>query len=154
MNQHKNAAKEYLERQVQNASPAERVVLAYDGAIRFLLAARRAIEEKNIEARFINNKKASDLISYLLETLDMEKGGTIAENLRRIYFYMLRRLVEADVKNSVEAVDDVLAQLKKLRSSWEKLARGGEDTQQPQVETGQTKPEAQATTPKKVSATA
>ncbi len=130
MNQYKNAAKEYLERQVQNATPAERVVLAYDGIIRHLLAARRAIEEKNIEARFMSNKKAADLISYLMETLDMEKGGEIAENLQRLYFYMLRKLVEVDIKNSVEAVDDVLGHVRKLRSSWEQLARGGSDPEQ------------------------
>lgn len=130
MNQYKNAAKEYLERQVQNATPAERVVLAYDGIIRHLLAARRAIEEKNIEARFISNKKAADIISYLMETLDMEKGGEVAENLQRLYFYMLRKLVEVDIKNSVEAVDDVLGHVRKLRSSWEQLASGGPKPEQ------------------------
>lgn len=124
MNEPKNAAKEYLERQVQSASPVERVVLAYDGAIRFLLAARRAIEEGNIEARFINNKKAADIVSYLMETLDTEQGGEIAQNLQRLYFYMLRKLVEVDVKNSTEAIDDVIGHLKKLRASWEQLAKG------------------------------
>lgn len=129
MNPYKNHAREYLERQVQNASPAERVVLAYDGAIRFLLAARRAIEEKNIEARFINNKKAADIISYLMETLDMEKGGQIAEYLQRIYFYMLRRLVEVDIQNTTEPLDEVVNQLKQLRSSWEQIARGEQTTE-------------------------
>lgn len=149
MNQHKNAAKEYLERQVQNSSPAERVVLAYDGAIRFLMKARKAIEEKNIEARFINNKKGADIISYLMETLDLEQGGEIAENLRRIYFYMLRRLVEVDVKNDVEPLDEVIGQLRELRASWEKVSRG---------ETGESadagKSSEEYAAPKKVSATA
>lgn len=153
MNQHKNAAKEYLERQVQNSSPAERVVLAYDGAIRFLMNARRAVEENNIETRFINNKKAADIISYLMETLDMEKGGEIAENLRRIYFYMLRRLVEVDVKNSVEPIDDVIGQLKGLRASWEKLARGDVDDKTTE-EAAPGKGQDEADAPKKISATA
>ncbi|MBA44790.1 MAG: flagellar export chaperone FliS [Magnetococcales bacterium] len=131
MNEPKNAAKEYLERQVQSASPVERVVLAYDGAIRFLLAARRAIDEGNIEVRFKNNKKAADIISYLMETLDMEQGGEVAERLQRLYFYMLRKLVEVDVKNSTEAIDDVIGHLKKLRASWEQLSRGGGASAQP-----------------------
>ena len=124
MNQYKNAAKEYLERQVHNASPAERVVLTYDGAIRFLMNARRAIEQNNIEARFINCKKATDIITYLMETLDMEQGGEISQNLSRIYSYMLRRLVDVNIKNAVEPIDEVIAQLRQLRSSWEKIARG------------------------------
>lgn len=151
MNEPKNAAKEYLERQVHSASPVERVVLAHDGAIKFLLAARRAIEEGNIEARFINNKKAADLVSYLMETLDMDQGGEVAQNLQRLYFYMLRKLVEVDVKNSTEAVDDVLSHLKKLRTSWEQLARGGG---QPQAQGGQPAEGEQPSVPVRISATA
>ena len=124
MNQHRNAAKEYLEQQVMNASSTELVVLAYDGAIRFLFKARQAIDEGNIEARYQNNKKAADIISYLMETLDMERGADISRNLQRIYFYMLRRLLDVDMKNSTEAVDDVVTKLKSLRASWEKLSRG------------------------------
>lgn len=153
MNQHKNAAKEYLQRQVQNSSASERVVLAYDGAIRFLMNARRAVEEKNIEARFINNKKGADIISYLMDTLDMEKGGEIAENLRRIYFYMLRRLVEVDVKNDVEPLDDVIGQLRQLRASWEKLSRGETEEDSGAAPEGKGS-DAEASAPKKVSATA
>lgn len=153
MNEPKNAAKEYLERQVQSASPAERVVLAYDGAIRFLLAARRAIDEGNIEARFINNKKAADIISYLMETLDLEQGGEVAENLQRLYFYMLRKLVEVDVKNSTEAVDDVIGHLKKLRASWEKLAKGSAQPAQ-NSEAGSAEPSENGEAPTRISATA
>lgn len=154
MNQHKNAAKEYLERQVQNSSPAERVVLAYDGAIRFLMSARRAVEENNIEARFINNKKAADIIAYLMDTLDMEQGGEIAERLRRIYSYMLRRLVEVDIKNSVEPLDDVIGQLRQLRASWEKLSRGESgDSSAGETVKGNSESDA-SDTPKKVTATA
>ena len=153
MNEQRNAAKEYLERQVQSASPAERVVLAYDGAIRFLLAARRAIDENNIEARFINNKKAADIISYLMETLDMEQGGEIAERLQRLYFYMLRKLVEVDVKNSHEAIDDVIGHLKKLRSSWEQISKGpAQPAQNTEASSADASPEGAA--PVRISATA
>ena len=141
----KSAAQHYWEKQILNASPAERVVLCYDGAIRFLLNARRAIEEGNIKERFANNKKASDIIAYLCDTLDMEQGGEIAQNLRSIYMYMLRRLVDVDLKNSVEAVDDVVAKLRPLRASWEKIAKGDVSPQAPG---------AGPTTPEKVSATA
>lgn len=118
------AAQEYRDRQVLNASPAERIVLAYDGAIRFLMAARRAVEEKNIEERYLNNKKAVNLISYLMETLDMERGGDIAVNLRRLYVFMLRRLIDVDLKNSVEPIDEVIPLLRNLRDTWARLANG------------------------------
>jgi flagellar protein FliS len=120
----KTPAQQYLEKQILNASPAERVVLCYDGAIKFLMAARRAIEEGKIQDRYNFNKKAGDLIAYLMDTLNMEEGGEVAVNLQRIYMYMLRRLMDVDMKNSVEAVDDVVGQLRTLRASWEKIAKG------------------------------
>lgn len=120
----KNAAQHYKEQQILNATPAERIVLLYNGAIKFLLHAKAAIEEGNIQERFNNNKRASDIIFYLQDTLDMEKGGEIAENLFRLYGYMLRRLIEVDMKNNVEAIDDVVGKLRQLNASWQKIASG------------------------------
>jgi len=105
----RNAAQHYQEQQILNATPAERIVLLYNGAIKFLMQARQAIDENNIQERFNNNKRASDIIFYLQDTVDMEKGGEIAQNLYRIYGYMLRRLIDVDMKNDQEAIDDVIA---------------------------------------------
>ena len=63
-----NAAQHYREQQILNASPAERVVLLYDGAIRFLLLARKAIEENNVQDRHNNNMRAHNVITCLLYT--------------------------------------------------------------------------------------
>jgi flagellar protein FliS len=122
MNQ--NAAKHYREQQILNASPTERIVLCYNGAIKFLVQARQAIEAGNIQERFNNNKKACDLIMYLQDTLDMEQGGEIALNLQRLYGYMLRRLVDVDMNNSTDAIDDVVEKLRTLNVSWMKIANG------------------------------
>lgn len=124
MNMQQTAAKEYLERQIMNASPTERVVLCYDGAIRFLLRAKKAIEEKNIEARYVNNKKAGNVIGYLMDTLDMEKGGEVAKQLRYIYSRMTVRLMDVDIYNDTAAIDEVVGELRQLRASWEQISRG------------------------------
>ena len=120
----KDVAKHYKEQQILNATPAERIVLLYNGAIKFLIQAKAYIEEGNVQERFNSNKRACDIIFYLQETVDLEKGGEIAENLYRIYGYMLRRLIDVDMKNDVEAVDDVVEKLKQLNASWQKLASG------------------------------
>ncbi len=120
----RNAAQHYQEQQILNATPAERIVLLYNGAIKFLMQARQAIDENNIQERFNNNKRASDIIFYLQDTVDMEKGGEIAQNLYRIYGYMLRRLIDVDMKNDQEAIDDVIAKLQELNASWRKIASG------------------------------
>lgn len=118
-----SAAEHYRQQQILNASPAERVVLLYDGAIRFMMITRKAIEEKNIQTRFDNSLKARNIITHLQETLDMEKGGDIATNLDNIYNYLLAQFPEVD-KNNTEAVDEILKHLKILRESWAKIAMG------------------------------
>jgi flagellar protein FliS len=118
-----SAAEHYRQQQILNASPAERVVLLYDGAIRFMMITRQAIEEKDIQKRYDNALKARNIVQHLLETLDMEKGGEIAKNLENIYNFLLRQFLEVD-KNSVEAVDEILKHLKILRESWAKIAMG------------------------------
>ncbi|PPR09377.1 MAG: Flagellar protein FliS [Proteobacteria bacterium] len=118
-----SAAEHYRQQQILNASPAERVVLLYDGAIRFMMITRQAIEEKDIQKRYDNALKARNIVQHLLETLDMEKGGEIAQNLENIYNFLLRQFLEVD-KNSVEAVDEILKHLKILRTSWAKIAMG------------------------------
>jgi flagellar protein FliS len=118
-----SAAEHYRQQQILNASPAERVVLLYDGAIRFMMITKMAIAEKDIQKRYDNALKARNIISHLQETLDMEKGGEIATNLDNIYTYLLRQFPEVD-KNSDEAVEEVLKHLKILRESWAKIAMG------------------------------
>lgn len=121
-----NAADHYRQQQILNASPAERVVLLYDGAIRFMMIARKAIEDSQIQVRYDNTVKARNIIAHLQETLDMEKGGEIATNLDNIYAYLLAQFPEVD-KNNIEAVDEILKHLKILRESWAKIAMGEKD---------------------------
>lgn len=118
-----SAAEHYRQQQILNASPAERVVLLYDGAIRFMMITKMAITEKDIQKRYDNALKARNIISHLQETLDMEKGGEIATNLDNIYTYLLHQFLEID-KNNLEAVEEVLKHLKILRESWAKIAMG------------------------------
>ena len=130
----------YKEQQILNASPAERIVLLYNGAIKFLIHAKAAIEAGNVQERYNNNKRATEIIMYLQSTLDMEKGKEIASNLYRIYSYMLNRLIDVDVKNNAEAAEDVIGKLKELNASWMKIAQGDvgqgavQSSPQPQIQ--------------------
>lgn len=119
-----NAAQHYLEKQIVNASPAERIVLCYDGAIKFLTLAKRAMEEGDVQGRFNNNKRACDIISYLLECLNTDQGGEVGQNLYALYRHMLARLVDVDMKNDVSAIDEVISLLRPLNVSWKKIANG------------------------------
>jgi flagellar protein FliS len=132
--------RQYLEKQIQNATPAQQIVMLYDGAIKFCRKAQQAIDNKDIQSRHNANSRAIEVVCYLLEILDEEKGGELAARLKRIYAYALRRLMEVDSKNSKEAAEDVITHLKMLRDAWQELAEQGVEPAQPQ----ETTPKAQA----------
>ncbi|HOL51470.1 MAG TPA: flagellar protein FliS [Bacillota bacterium] len=44
--------------------------------------------------------------------------GEVAGNLFSIYEYMQHRLIEANIRQSVECIDEVLKMLGELRQTW------------------------------------
>jgi flagellar protein FliS len=44
--------------------------------------------------------------------------GEIAHNLYRLYDYILRRMVEANIKNDKSRIEEVLGYLVDLRDAW------------------------------------
>lgn len=116
-----NLAQQYQQQQIVNASPAEQVVMLYDGAIKFCGMAKDAIGEGDIQKRHNYNKRAMEVVSYLLDILDHEKGGEVAKRLQLIYAFLLRRLLEVDFRNDPRVCDEVAEHLRILRASWQKI---------------------------------
>ena len=54
----------------------------------------------------------------LQASLDLEKGGEIAANLADLYAYCSRRLLHANLKSDVEAVQEVKKLMSEIREAW------------------------------------
>ena len=118
------AASTYLTQALMTASPAQLVVMLLEKAIASLNEAIAAIDAGEIENRWKANKRAIEIVHHLDLTLDMDQGAEIAENLRRIYTYALRRLNEVDFNNDPNAARDVIKLLEPMLASWRELAKG------------------------------
>lgn len=114
----------YQTQQIMTAPPVKLVAMLYERAIRALRDSLRAIDAGNVELRFQNIEKASEIIVHLSGTLDTERGGEVAANLSRLYVFMLRRLSEVNLRNDAQAARDVIGLLEPLAESWRELARG------------------------------
>ena len=119
---HSRGATQYLQTQVQSRSPLELVVMLYDGAIQAAETARDALIAGNIPARKAAISKMMAIISQLQNTLDMERGGDIAENLDRIYTWANVRLLDAIVHKDANPVEEVRGVLASLREAWQTIA--------------------------------
>ncbi len=120
------ATRHYKKQELMTASPARLVVMLYDRATQSLNDAIRAIELGDIERRWKSNKNANEVITHLAMTLDFEKGGQIAQNLNDLYKFMLRTLINVDVRNDPQAARDVIKLLEPLRESWDQIAKGND----------------------------
>lgn len=109
---------DYTEQMVLTASPAKLIELLLDKAINVLEEAKKLIDEKDYTSANEKIVRAQDIIMELNLALDTEKGGDIAKNLRALYNYMYRTLVEANIKKDKNMIDDVKTLLSDLLSTW------------------------------------
>ena len=109
-----------------NTLEDRRVVLLklYDGILKFLAQARRGALEGLPKIRGENISKIMAIITELECALDHERGGEIAANLSNLYQYITNRLVEASVKNDVDALDNVREIVSTLKDAFEKAFEG------------------------------
>lgn len=118
-----NAYQTYRQTQAQTAAPGELVLMLYRGAVRFVGLAIEGIESRDVQLAHTNLIKAQACISELFESLDVERGGEIALNLRRIYDYMNFRLREANLHKQVAPAREVDRMLRELLPAWEDAVR-------------------------------
>ncbi len=114
----KDAYSTYKTANVDTADQGKLILIAYDVAIKHCrFALEKFSDYTGIEERTKHLFKVQDAISELMSSLKLEIGE-IAQNLYRLYDYMLRRLVEANAKNDPKCVKEVLGYLLDLRSAW------------------------------------
>jgi len=105
--------------------PARQIVLLYDGAIRRIKEARRALELGRINDRYIAVRKATAIIDALHACVDYERGGEIARLLDQIYTYIGFRLQRINLNGDVTICDELVLRLGELRTSWAQIAEFG-----------------------------
>lgn len=118
-----NAYQQYQESQVHTASRGKLLLMAFDGAIRFVRQARIHMAERRYEEQNVNILKAQRIILELMATLDMKASPDLAERLMSLYEYMYNRLVQANVSDDEGALDEVLSMLADMRATWAEAER-------------------------------
>lgn len=111
----------YANNKVTTASPADLVLMLYEGAIKFCNIAIVAIEKKEIEKAHINLVKAQNIIIEFQASLDYKYAT--AKDFNEVYTYLLARLREANMKKDVEIIEEVLKHLRTMRDTWKEVMR-------------------------------
>ncbi len=132
----KNPWQSYRQVATRTASPGQLVLMLYEGAIRFLERAEAGFQlEDPVEFNTTINDnilRAQDIVRELDFSLNVEAGGELAVQLRRLYDYFDRTLLEANLRKDPTGIAEVIKRITVLRDAWETmLAKQGEfnDTQ-------------------------
>src|SRR5277367_4075169 len=113
---------------VADATPARLVQIMFEHILSELATAQISMDRiKNnlplgeVVAKGKSMGKAIRLINQLNGTLDMERGGQIAQNLRALYLYMLERLTLANVTNDARIVAESASLVRKVKDGWDRI---------------------------------
>jgi flagellar protein FliS len=117
-----NGIAAYTSNTVMTQSRSRLVVMLYEGAIKFLRLAVKKLDEKDYAGKGYYINKAQDIINELNAVLNMEEGGEMAANLRRLYVFMMRHLSEANIKKSPAMIKEVIDLLEELLQGWRSIA--------------------------------
>lgn len=117
-------AKIGVESAVMSASQQQLVNMLFDGALSALVRARLFLQDGNIEGKGLSLSKAINIIENgLRQGLAEESGDELTTNLLSLYAYMVRRLLQANLRNDVEAIVEVEALLRNIADAWKEVAQ-------------------------------
>ena len=110
---------------VKTASQGKLVVMLYQGMEKELSAAKKCfgdddkIPASNIEAYGKHIMKTQEIINELQVSLDMEKGGQIAQNLMSLYVYFNQELTSANINQDKKKLSFIVDMIRQLTAAWE-----------------------------------
>lgn len=109
----------YRSAEVETLSQRELIVRLYQGAEKFLLAGRSALEKGKGEEAITQCRRARDIFVELMSTLNFEAGGDLANQLRDLYAFIIYQISEASLKKKPEQLTTLLPIISTLREGWE-----------------------------------
>lgn len=117
-----NPYQRYRQVQLETASPLELIIKLYDGALRFIQSAQKGLADKDYQGVNRDIQRAERIVEELDNNLNLE-AGEVAENLRELYRFINRTLVEANIRKDPAKLETATELLRSLRESWVQLRK-------------------------------
>jgi len=121
MSNYGNYQNAYKKASVNTLDQTKLIIMLYDGAIKNAIFAVEHFKSGQIEKVHECLIKTKNIVTELMATLNMDRGGDIANNLQSLYSYMFSQLIEANMNKKTEPVVVVIDLLKELRAAWTQI---------------------------------
>ncbi|WP_333886785.1 flagellar export chaperone FliS [Clostridium sp.] len=114
-----NAYSTYKTNSVNYASKDQLLLMLVDGAVKFVRIGKQALIDKDIKKAHENIIKTQNIFYELMATLDVSKAGDWGQSLMSVYDFIVRRLVDANMKKDVGIIDEVIPLIENVKDTWE-----------------------------------
>lgn len=113
-----NAYNVYKNNSVNYSSKEQLLLMLLDGAVRFSKIARQAIVDKDAKKAHEFLVKTQNIFYELIITLDVSKAGDWGQNMANVYEFIVRRLIDANIKKDVNIIDEVIPLIEDIKETW------------------------------------
>ena len=127
---------EYQRNDTLGKSQLDLVIKVYDGAINALKAAKQNYIDQEVQKGYEQLEKVKKFVTHLYTTLDFSQGGEIAEQLSKLYVFVLTQLDVIEATKDLKKIDDNIKILNNLRSGWTGIKQQGAGVRETVAEKG------------------
>jgi flagellar secretion chaperone FliS len=114
-------ADQYLETQVLTAPPEQLHMLVVDGALRFARLGMQSINEQDYDIAHESLSRSREFVNELIVGLSPEGEEDLTDNLRALFRFVHRSLIEADSNRDATSAEAAIDILEQHRQTWKEL---------------------------------
>ena len=103
------------------ADPHRLIQLMMERALAKIAVAKGHMARGDVAEKGLQVGGAISIVDGLRTSLNTGEGGALAENLESLYFYMIRRLLAANLENDPDILDEVSGLLRQLKDAWDAI---------------------------------
>jgi flagellar protein FliS len=112
-----NAFAAYSQNHTAIETPEKLIEMLYEGLLKFTSLAKRAIDEKDFEAKSKWINRSSDIFIELISSLKND-GTEMTAYLSGLYMHQLKSLNKANIENSTAELNTIIHVVKVLLETW------------------------------------
>jgi flagellar protein FliS len=113
-----NGVLTYRKTDTMGKSQLDLIVEVYDGAIKAFKKAVEAFESDKWEAAQSEMEQARRCVTHLYTTLDMDQGGDVADQLGKLYTFVISQCDIAAATKDEKLISSNIQVLSNLRDGW------------------------------------
>lgn len=121
----------YKKTSIHTASKEQILIMLYQAAIKNCKKAMEAIDAKDIAKKGEHIGKLQDIVVELNNSLDLEVGGDVAQELSALYDFILYSSTQANIKIDKEPLQGCLEVLNTLYAGWTEAIKSLKNENQP-----------------------